>query len=245
MPQRLAGLTFFIPVYDEEEHVEAMAEAALAVLPRFTDDLEIVIVDDGSRDRTPALADALAARHREIRVIHHRPNRGYGAALRSGFAAATKPFVFYTDGDRQFDLADLGRLVAALEGADVVAGYRERRRDPLRRLVIAAVYNRLIRLLFAGGWRDVDCAFKLFRREVFERVPLSRVRSDGALFSPELLITLRAAGVRIREVGVPHYPRTAGAPKGAQPRVILRAIRDLLLLRWRLWRERGDGARGR
>ena len=236
MPQRLPGLTVFFPAYDEEENVEAVVRHALEVLPRFADAFDVVIVDDGSRDRTGELADALAARHPEVSVIHHPTNRGYGAAVRTGLRSARRPFVFYTDGDLQFDLADLGRLIGALDGVDAVVGHRLERQDPFVRLVIAWVYNRLIRILFGGGWRDVDCAFKLFRTEVFSRVPLERVRSDGAFFSPELLITLRAHRVPMRQVGVPHYPRTHGQAKGAPPKVILRAIRDLLLLRWRLWR---------
>ncbi len=235
MALRLPALSFFFPAYDEEDNVQAMVEHALAVLPRFADDFEIVVVDDGSRDRTGAIADGLAQRHGAVRVIHHATNRGYGGAIRTGLASATMPYVFYTDGDRQFDLGDLALMLPALAGVDVVVGYRLVRRDPLRRRVLAWVYNRLIRLLFAGGWRDVDCAYKLFRREVFDRVPLDRVHSNGAFFSPELLITLRSAGIRMREVGVPHHPRELGQPKGAPPRVILRAIGDLLRLRLRLW----------
>jgi len=123
---------------------------------------------------------------------------------------------------------------------------RIKRADPWRRLVIAAVYNQVIRLLFAGGWRDVDCGFKLFRTTVFERVPLERVRSDGAFFSAELLINLRASGIVVREVGLPHHPRLHHEPKGAPPKVILNAIRELLLLRLTLWlhpgRERQSGS---
>jgi glycosyltransferase involved in cell wall biosynthesis len=197
-------------------------------------------VDDGSTDRTGAIADDLAAKDPRVRVIHHGTRRGYGGAVRSGLRAATKPWVFYTDGDRQFDLTDLERLIRVSDGVDAVVGYREKRADPPRRLVVAWVYNRAIRLLFGGGWRDVDCAFKLFRRDVFTRVPLERVRSNGAFFSPELLITLRRAGIRIRQVGVRHFPRTAGEAKGAPPRVILRAIRDLIRLRARLWLRPND-----
>jgi glycosyltransferase involved in cell wall biosynthesis len=165
------------------------------------------------------------------------PGRGYGGAVRAGLVGATQPFVAFTDGDLQFDVADFGRLAAAMApGVDAVIGYRIKRADPWRRLVIAAVYNRVIRILFAGGWRDVDCGFKLFRADVFGRVPLERVRSNGAFFSAELLINLRASGVVVREVGVPHHPRLHHEPKGAPPKVILKAIRDLLLLRLSLWR---------
>ena len=235
MPARLNGLSFFFPALNEEDNVAPIVEEALTVLPRFADDLEITVVDDGSSDRTGAIADGLARKDPRVRVIHHGTRRGYGGAVRSGLSSATKPWIFYTDGDRQFALEDLERLIAASDGADAVVGFRLKRADPTRRLVVAWVYNRLISLLFGGGWRDVDCAFKLFRREVFERVPLERVRSNGAFFSPEMLIGLGRAGIRINQVGVRHFPRTAHEPKGAPPRVILRAIRDLIRLRARLW----------
>ena len=233
--ERLGGLTFFFPVYDEEASVEAVVREGLAKLPRFCDELEVVVVDDGSRDRTGEIADRLAREDPRVRVIHHRPNRGYGGAIRSGLEAARLPYVFFTDGDLQFDLDDLERLMPLIGEADVVVGYRERRADPPKRLFIAWVYNTLIRVLFAAPFRDVDCAFKLFRRSVFDRVPLQRVRSNGAFFSPELLLVLRAARVRIAQVGVRHFPRRTGEEKGATLRVVLRAIRDLLRLRLRLW----------
>ena len=233
--ERLPGLSVFFPAKDEAENVEAVVRDALRILPGIAERFDVTIVDDGSTDGTGAIADRLAAADPRVRVIHHQTNRGYGGAVRSGLLAATEPYVFYTDGDQQFDLGDLPRITARIGDADVVIGYRLKRMDPRRRLVIAWVYNRLIRTMFGVGVRDVDCAYKLFRRDVFSRVPLTRVHSNGAFFSPELLITLRAAGIRIAEVGVPHYPRTKGAPKGAPPKVILRAIRDLLLLRLSLW----------
>jgi len=235
VPARLDGLSFFFPALNEEKNVAPIVEEALAVLPRFADDIEVTVVDDGSTDRTGAIADELATKDPRVRVIHHGTRRGYGGAVRSGLRAAAKDWIFFTDGDRQFALEDLGLLIEASDGVDVVVGFRKKRADPARRLFVAWVYNRLIRLLFGGGWRDVDCAFKLFRREVFERVPLERVHSEGAFFSPELLITMRRAGVRVRQIGVRHFPRTAHEPKGASPKVILRAIRDLGRLRIRLW----------
>jgi glycosyltransferase involved in cell wall biosynthesis len=232
----LPALSFFFPVLDEEEHVRPLVSRALEVLPALATRVEVIVVDDGSRDRTGAIADELAAADPRIRVIHHPTRRGYGGALRSGIAASREAFIFFTDGDRQFDPADLALLLPSLEGVDAVIGYRRKRNDPLRRLFVAWVYNRVIGVLFALPVRDVDCAFKLFRREVFASVPLDRVGSDGAFFSAELLIRLHQAGVRIAQVGVPHHARTWGAAKGAPPRVILRAIRDLLRLRLQLWR---------
>jgi len=208
---------------------------ALGVLPRFADDIEVTVIDDGSTDRTGQIADDLAKADPRVRVVPHGARRGYGGAVRSGLVSATKDFIFFTDGDRQFQIPDVGRLISAIDGVDAVMGYRLKRQDPPRTRFVAWVYNRVISVMFLGGFRDVDCAFKLFRREVFERAPLARVRSNGAFFSAEMLITLRRAGIRTRDVGVPHYPRTAGKAKGQQPKVILRAIRDLLRLRLRLW----------
>jgi glycosyltransferase involved in cell wall biosynthesis len=233
---RLPGLSFFFPARDEELNVAPMIARALEVLPNYADRVEVTVVDDGSRDATGELADALARTDPRVTVIHHRPGRGYGGAVRSGLASATQPFIFFTDGDQQFDVADFGTLAAALApGVDAVLGYRLTLAYGPWHVLVSRVYNRVIRLLFAGGWRDVDCAFKLFRADVFERVPLTEVRSNGAFFSPELLITLRAHGIVMREVGIPHHPRLHHEPKGAPPKVILKAIRDLLLLRLSLW----------
>jgi glycosyltransferase involved in cell wall biosynthesis len=231
----LRALSFFFPAYNEEADVEAVVREGLEVLPRFAEDIEVIVVDDGSIDATGRIADRLASEEPRVRVVHHRPNRGYGGAIRSGLATARKDLVFFTDGDRQFRLEDLDRLIPLLDRADVVIGYREKRADPPKRIFIAWVYNSLIRLLFGAPFRDVDCAFKLFRRDVFERVPLDRVRSNGAFFSPELLLVLRQADVRIAQVGVRHFPRERGEEKGATRRVVARAIGDLVRLRLRLW----------
>src|SRR5207248_8994391 len=151
---------------------------------------EIVIVDDGSKDATPALANALAAAHPQVRAVHHATNLGYGAALRTGFAAARFDHLAFTDGDRQFKVQDLGRLIARLQegGADAVVGYRIRRADPLARTLYARAYRLANRVLFGLKVRDVDCACKLFTRRALEGVS---VESDGAFFSAELLIKLK------------------------------------------------------
>ena len=170
-----------------------------------------------------------------VRLVHHPVNLGYGAALRSGFGAARYELIAFTDGDRQFHVTDLARLterLAAPDAPDVVVGFRIRRADPLVRTLYARAYRLANRTLFGLRVTDVDCACKLFRREALEGI---RVASDGAFLSAELLIKLEAAGRRVAEVGVRHYPRMAGSATGARPRVILRAVRDFWLLRLRMW----------
>jgi glycosyltransferase involved in cell wall biosynthesis len=230
----LSELSYFFPAHNEEANLHGLVEEALGALPGLADRFEIVVVDDGSTDATPRIADELAAAHPEVRVVHHSTNFGYGAALRSGFATARYGNVAFTDGDRQFKVRDLGRLIERLQvgGVDAVVGYRIRRADPLFRTVYAKLYRLANRIFFGLRVRDVDCACKLFTRSSLEGV---KVESGGAFFSAELLIKLRARGRRVVEVGVPHYPRRAGSPTGAKPQVVLRAVRDFWLLRLRMW----------
>jgi glycosyltransferase involved in cell wall biosynthesis len=190
---------------------------------------EIVIVDDGSTDGTSAIADDLAARHPHVRVVHHDGNKGYGAALKSGFREATLEWVFYSDSDGQFDLSEIDRLLPHVDANDAVLGHRLRRADHVVRRFNQGLWTALVRLLFRLDVRDVDCAFKLIRRRELERIgPLV---SEGAVVSTELLVKLRRAGARMVQVGVSHRPRTAGRPSGNDPRVIARALRELVALR--------------
>jgi glycosyltransferase involved in cell wall biosynthesis len=243
-PARVARLSYFFPAHNEEANLEGLVEEALETLPTLAETFEIIAVNDGSTDDTRAIADRLAEAHQGIvRVVHHEVNRGYGEALRSGFGAARYDLVAFTDGDRQFRVADLGRLTARLaepDHPDVVAGYRIKRADPLIRVVYARTYKLANRIFFGLRVRDVDCACKLFRREALEGV---RVESGGAFFSAELLIKIGEQGRSIAQVGVPHYPRTAGSPTGARPSVIWRAVRDFWLLRLRLWANPGRARR--
>ena len=244
---RVPEISYFFPAHNEEANLEALMDEALEALPELAERFEIIAVDDGSRDGTPTIADRLAASHAGVvRVVHHPTNLGYGAALRSGFRAARYPLVCFTDGDRQFRVADLGRLLERAAGPDrpdVVAGFRLKRADPPLRLAYAHIYRACLGLFFRLWVRDVDCACKLFRRGALEGI---RLESGGAFLSAELLIKLRAGGRSLVEVGVPHYPRTAGSPTGAKPSVILRAVRDFWRLRLLLWfapaRARGRGA---
>ncbi len=233
---RVVRLSYFFPAHNEEANLAGLVSEALAVLPRLAASFEIIIVNDGSRDATGRIADELtAASPGIVRVVHHGTNRGYGAALRSGFAASRHDVIAFTDGDRQFRVEDLGRVLDRLRASDtpdVVAGYRINRADPLVRTVYARIYRLANRIFFGLRVRDVDCACKAFRRPALSGI---RVESGGAFFSAELLIKLGAAGRTIVEVGVPHHPRTAGSPTGARPSVVLRAVRDFWALRLRLW----------
>ena len=243
-PARVARLSYFFPAHNEEANLEGLVEEALATLPSIAETFEIIAVNDGSKDRTREIADRLAAAHPDVvRVVHHDVNRGYGGALRSGFEASRYELLAFTDGDRQFRVADLGRLTARLaqdDHPDVVVGYRIKRADPLIRIVYARTYKLANRIFFGLRVRDVDCACKLFRREALGPI---RVGSGGAFFTAELLIKLRFEGRSMVEVGVPHYPRTAGSPTGAKPKVVFRAVRDFWSLRFLLWFRRGDGMR--
>jgi glycosyltransferase involved in cell wall biosynthesis len=243
-PARVPRLSYFFPAHNEEANIEALVAEALATLPTLAETFEIIAVDDGSKDRTPAIADALAAAHPGIvRVVHHPVNLGYGAALRSGFAAASFDLIAFIDGDRQFKVADVARLterLAAGDNPDVVVGYRIKRADPFIRRWYARTYRLANRIFFGVRVRDIDCACKLFKRSSLEGI---RVSSGGAFFTAELLIKLRFEGRKIVQVGVPHYPRTAGSPTGAKPKVVFRAVRDFWALRFRLWFARKDGMR--
>ena len=249
-PERapVAALSYFFPAHNEAENIEALVEEALRDLPRLAERFEIIAIDDGSTDGTGAIADHLAAAHPGVvRVVHHPVNLGYGAAVRSGLGAARYPLICFTDGDRQFRIADLGRLTARLEDPqakgrppDVVVGYRIERADPAVRLAYARVYRACLRAFFGLKVRDPDCACKLFRHTALEDV---RVESGGAFLSAELLINIKAHGKVIVEEGVPHYPRTAGQASGADPRVVWRAVKDFWWLRLRLWANQASALR--
>jgi glycosyltransferase involved in cell wall biosynthesis len=232
---RVPALSYFFPAHNEAPNIEALVLEALEALPAMADTFEIIAVDDGSKDGTAAIADRLAAEHAAVRVVHHAVNRGYGGALRSGFAASRYPLVGFTDGDRQFRIADLGHLVSRISEADqpdVVVGFRAKRADPFVRLAYARFYRFALRVWFGLKVKDPDCACKLFHREALAGI---RLESEGGFLSGELLIKLRQRGRTIAEVGVPHYPRVAGQQSGANPKVVYRAIRDFWRLRLRLW----------
>jgi glycosyltransferase involved in cell wall biosynthesis len=218
------SISIFFPCYNEEANVERVVGAAVQLLENMEADYEVIVVDDGSSDATGEIAERLARENERVKVVHHKPNQGYGAALQSGFKASTKELVFYTDGDGQFDIGEMPPLLDLMQNYDIVSCYRLDRRDSAIRRLNAWCWGRLVCFLFKMKIRDIDCAFKLYKRRIFDDIAMS---STGALIDTEILARAKARGYRIVQRGVHHYPRTAGVQTGAKPAVILRAFREL------------------
>ncbi len=218
------------PAFNESENLARVISAADETLGTLTNVYEIIVVDDGSIDQTPQALAALAKRYPALQSIRHPRNRGYGAAVLTGLQAARMELIFMCDSDDQFDPRELPKLLVLMEGADLVAGFRRIRRDPTHRRINAALWNTLIRFAFNVRVRDLNCAFKLFRRATLERAGLFEVTSMGATINAELLARLGKVNAHIREVEVSHRPRRYGQQTGASPRVILRAFREFFRL---------------
>jgi len=228
------SITVFFPCYNEQDNVTKVVPRAIEVLEGLRADYEILIIDDGSSDDTGRIADQIAASRKRVRVIHHPRNLGYGAALQSGFRAAAKELVFFTDGDAQFDLAELPPLLPLMKEYDIVCGYRMNRQDNIVRKMNGWLWTKMTGLVFSLNLRDVDCAFKLFKRAVFDGM---KMESTGALINTEILARAARRGCTITQRGVHHYPRTAGKQTGCNPKVIVRAFQELLRLRRRILSE--------
>jgi glycosyltransferase involved in cell wall biosynthesis len=239
---RLLSVSF--PAFNEEPNIGPLLDESLEALRPMADAFEIIVVDDGSADGTAEVVRRYAEQHPEVRLVVHPENLGYGLALRTGLQHAKGDAVALVDGDRQFRISDLGALVDVLPDNDVVLGYRIKRADPWHRLVVAKVYHRVLTSVFALHLRDVDCAMKLYKREVVDAI-LPSLESRSAFISPELAIRAQHAGfTRIKEVGVTHHPRIAGKPKGATPKVIARTLGEIFRLRRSLGRRRVVAQKG-
>jgi len=205
---RAAGLTIFFPAYNDSGTIASMVIRAVQAASALTPDYEIIVVNDGSGDATPQILDELARTYPKVRVVHHPRNRGYGGALQTGFRSATKELIFYTDGDAQYDPAELAALWPQMSGdADLVNGYKISRSDPLHRIVIGRLYHHIVSMLFGLSVRDVDCDFRLMRRSIFEKIDLEKTSGVICL---EMMKKIEDAGFRIVEVPVHHYHRAFG-----------------------------------
>lgn len=224
-------LSLVLPAHNEAENIEAVVSRALDVLPRVVRDVEILVVNDGSHDETGAIIDRLAADHPEVVALHHPINRGYGAALTTGFRAATGDSIMFMDSDRQFDIADINALLPYVPYYDIVAGYRIQRRDPLYRRLYGKMFGMAVWTLFGVHLRDTDCAFKIYRADLLNTIELT---TPGALINTEMLARSKRRGATIVEVGVNHYPRFAGESSGGSPKVVFRAMGETIKLWLRL-----------
>jgi glycosyltransferase involved in cell wall biosynthesis len=232
---RLSGVSVFLPCHNEEGNIERVAAGLEAELPRLAERYEIVVIDDGSRDRTGEIADRLAAANPHLKVVHHPVNRGYGAAVISGIRACNQPWVVLCDGDGQFAAADIARLAAKVPEYDVVVGHRAQRADPLMRRINGKAWTVLMRLLLGIRISDIDCGLKLFRRDLLDGIDM---QAKGAMISAELMAQLAGRGAKVCEVDVSHLPRVTGEQSGASLKVIARAFKELFLLYGRLRRAR-------
>ena len=228
-PSKPAGLSVFFPAYNDSGTIASMVIRAVQAASELTPDYEVIVVNDGSADATAQIADELARTYSRVRVVHHAKNRGYGGALQSGFRSATKEFIFYTDGDAQYDPAELKDLWARMTPeADLVNGYKISRSDPLHRIIIGRVYHHIVSVMFGLTVRDVDCDFRLMRRRIFERINLEKTSGVICL---EMMKKIEDAGFHIVEVPVHHYHRAFGKSQFFNfPRIVKTGV-DML----RLW----------
>jgi glycosyltransferase involved in cell wall biosynthesis len=228
MHQRATGISVFFPAFNDENIIGSMVKAASDLLPTLTDNYEVIVINDGSTDSTENVVAQIARDMPHVRLISHDVNQGYGAALRSGFRNATKDLVFYTDGDGQYDVRELSSLLPFMTAdCDVVNGYKVKREDPVHRVILGSMYNRLAHLLFRLPTRDVDCDFRLIKRSALGGIDL---RSSSGVICVEMIYKLKLAGCIFAETPVHHYPRKFGKSQFFSVRHVGRTIFDLLTL---------------
>lgn len=223
------SLSVFFPAYYDEKNIGKVVTSALKVLEELKlKDYEVIIIEDGSPDKTGEVADELSAKHDKVRVIHHKTNMGYGATLKDGFLSAKLDYVFYTDGDNQFDLEELKKFVALLPYSDIIVGYRKHKQYSLYRKFTSLCYNYLLRLLFDIHYWDIDCAFKIFPTKLFKEI---KIESVDAFIDAEIMLEAQRMGYTTSEIGVLHLPRVDGISTGARPSVIFKTIGEVFSYR--------------
>ena len=234
-PKILTSLSLFFPCFHDENTVEPLVRKAVTVARSLTDDFEILVIDDASPDETGRIADRLAHEIPQVRVIHHAANKGVGGAMVTGYSQSKKDYVFYTDGDMQYDLAELPLLAEHADHFELVIGYRLKRAEGLKRVFTSRSFHLLIYFLFGVHYRDIDCSFKLIHQKLLKRI---KFYSSGGLIDAEMMIQAKRLGLPVKEVGVHHYPRRFGSSLCLRPRLVFEMLRDMLSLRLKLWREK-------
>ena len=233
MNKKIKKISIFFPFWNEEKNVENVVKKAALIAGQKALDWEILMIDDGSSDKTLSLCRKLARLDPEhLRVISHKPNRGYGAALREGFNNSSYDLIIFNDGDGQFDFSEIDKFTAKIKNADIVIGFRKKRRDHPTRRILMNLLKIWDFIFFRFYFTDIDCGFKLFRKSAIEKI--SPLKSEGAMITTEILAKARNKGLRIAEVEVTHYPRLFGNQSGGNLRVILRAIKESFALWWGL-----------
>ncbi|MFH1123584.1 MAG: glycosyltransferase family 2 protein [Pseudomonadota bacterium] len=230
--KKLTSISAFFPAFNDGATISSMVISAMITLPKVAQDYEVIVVNDGSSDYTGEMLEELGRLYPQVRIITHPHNKGYGAALRTGFAAARKEWLFYTDGDAQYDPREIVKLVEAVTpNTDVVNGYKISRSDPLHRVIIGRLYHHLVRILFGFKLRDIDCDYRLIRRKIFDRV---RLRSTSGTICLEMVKRIQDAGYRFEEIPVHHYHRAYGKSQFFNFRRLFKTAVQLLSLWWEL-----------
>ncbi len=218
------SISLILPAYNEEQNIVRSIEVSEEVLSSITPDFEIIVVNDGSLDRTEEVVRSLSRDRNNLKCLTHSVNMGYGAALKTGLKSAKKDLLFFTDSDLQFDMRELVELMKWIDIHEIVIGYRKRRMDHSGRRVLGWGWTTLVRLIFGLNVRDIDCAFKLFRKEVIDNISIDSI---GAFVNSEILLRATRKGYTIKEVPVTHFPRLNGKAMGAHPRIIFKALHEL------------------
>lgn len=231
---KIKSLSVFFPAFNEEKNIKNTVEQSLLVLKNLKlQDYEVIVVNDGSKDQTAEIVEKIIQKDKHVHLINHQQNGGYGEALKTGFYSARYSWIVCTDSDGQFDFAEVEKLLGKTDKAEVVIGYRMNRNDPPMRVIMGWLWTFLSNIILGIGVKDVDCAFKLVKKEVIATIP--RLQSTrGGMISPEILAKAKREGFKIEEVGVHHYPRTKGKQTGADLRVMVRSFIDLFKLWWQI-----------
>lgn len=230
MRKKLPELSIFFPFWNEEKNIETVVKKAIPIAKKTAVKWEIIIIDDGSSDNTLSIAKKIVAKNKNLKFISHFPNRGYGSALKEGFEASKYKYIVFNDGDNQFDFSEVNKFIDVIKNNDIVIGFRKKRNDVnlLKRVLLMNLLKVWDLILFHFYFRDIDCGFKMFSREALDKI--SPLRSEGAMITTEILAKAKKKKLKIKEVGVNHYPRIYGAQSGANFPVILRAVLESLQL---------------